>query len=589
MSVFLTTTQNYTLSPSQQSTRGMTFSVKHRHKNSFFFKTHTPQPQQYHLPLDFSPLSCFLKRAKGILGTEIERPFVHIIFSHVFPSLEETMYRLLLAFCCITFFFAIGCTPFAPSVRVAEEILPNSMPAGFPSAAQDNDSASQTSAHILSQKHEHAWWKNFASADLDAIVDRSLQANFDILTAWATLRQSEALTQRVTAGLFPSLDLDASGSQRRISVQEDTDMPRSENVAYGYSLGLAAAYEVDLWGSITSERRAELLRTTATAYDLQTSAMTVAASVAETWAALLGNRAQLAVLKAQIEVNTDLVRLQNVRFSNGLSNSLEVLQQKELLASIEAEVPPLEQEAAILRNRLDILQGNLPGTRLNADITLDENAPLPPLDAMPDPGLPIELLDARPDIQAAWARLAAADWDISAAHAKRYPSLRLSASMLFEAASTSLLFTNWVAALAGSLAMPLFDGGALAADEARAKAISDAAVQAYVKTVATAIEEVDNALATEKGEQETLKQLQEQYVFAQAARDEARNSYLGGVTSFLNYITALRNVQSLERTIARQHTTVVQARISLYRVLGGHTFPNIMNHVPEPTILIGAE
>ncbi len=478
-----------------------------------------------------------------------------------------------------------GCAPFAPQARTSTDVLPGEMPAQYMSAKHSSEQSPETSH---AQKRTHSWWQDFNSQDLNTLMDTSLRANFDILTAWATLRQSEALTQRVTAGLFPTLNLDGSGTQRRVSVQAETDLPRTENMFYGYSLGVAAAYEVDLWGSVTSERRAELLRTTATAYELQSSAMTVAASVADTWAALLGNRAQLAVLHAQIDINKDLVRLQSVRFSNGLSSSLEVLQQKELLASIEAEVPPLEQEAAVLRNRLSILQGKLPGQQDTA-FTLDEDAPLPRLDAMPVPGLPAELLDARPDIQAAWARLAAADWDISAAHAKRYPSIRLSASMVFEAASTSLLFTNWVGALVGSLAMPLFDGGALAADEARARAISDAAVQNYIKTVATAMEEVDNALAAELGEQDTLKQLQEQYVFAQAARDEARNSYLGGVTTFLNYITELKNVQSLERTIARQRTIVVQARIALYRALGGSTSPNIMNHVPDPMILIGVD
>ncbi len=491
-------------------------------------------------------------------------------------DIEDNMYQRSIALCCAALIFASGCTPFAPQVRTQNDVLPGEVPTHYASA-QDASGATP--------KRTQAWWKDFDSAELNALMDTSLRANFDILTAWATLRQSEALTQKITAGLFPSLNLDASGTQRRVSVQADTDLPRTENMFYGYSLGFAAAYEVDLWGDITSERRAELLRTTATAYDVQTAAMTVAASVADTWASLLGNRAQLAVLQAQIDINKDLVRLQSVRFSNGLSNSLEVLQQKELLASIEAEVPPLDQEAAVLRNRLSILQGTLPGTAF----ALDEEAPLPKLDAMPEPGLPTELLDARPDIQAAWARLAAADWDISAAHAKRYPSIRLSASMVFDAANTSLLFTNWVAALIGSLAMPLFDGGALAADEARAKATSDIAVQSYIKTVAAAMEEVDNALAAEHGEQETLKQLQEQYVFAQAARDEARNSYLGGVTTFLNYITALKNVQSLERTIARQQTTVVQARIALYRALGGATFPNIMNHVPDPMVLIGVD
>ncbi len=134
----------------------------------------------------------------------------------------------------------------------------------------------------------------------------------------------------------------------------------------------------------------------------------------------------------------------------------------------------------------------------------------------------------------------------------------------------------------GSLAFPLFDGGALAADEARARAEADINVQSYAKTVATAIQEVDNALATEKGELENLRLLEEQYILTVAALTEARNSYLGGVSDYLNFIVELKSLQSLQRTIAKQKTTVVQARITLYRALGSLQFPINSNFVPTP-------
>ncbi len=479
----------------------------------------------------------------------------------------------------LTCLLLTSCAPFAPESRLPQKTLPAAIPGKYPSAPTKPVPSikGNPKGYVAPTVHPtgevartaNPWWENFNNIELNSLIKKSLGANFDILTAFARLRQSEAVARRAGASLLPRLDFDGSGGTRRTSTQIKAGGFRQELLSETYSLGLAASYEIDLWGRLGSEQQAEILRTKASAHDVQSAAMTVAAEVADTWASLLGNRRELQVLNDQIKVNKDLVELQTVRFNNGLGTSLEVLQQKELLASVQAEIPTLEQEAAILRNQLAILQGTLPGTGMH----INERAKLPRLTAMPSPGLPVQLLDARPDIAAAWARLAAADWDVSAAHANRYPSLSLSASGVFQAAETSLLFTNWVATLIGSLTMPIFDGGALAAEEARLKAQTDVDIQSYAKLVATAIQEVDNALATDKGEHDKLRLLLQQYNFADAAMVEARNSYLEGANSFLNYITELRNVQSLQRTIARQRTTLVRARITLYRRLGGLTFP----------------
>ncbi len=469
---------------------------------------------------------------------------------------------------CICMLAVSACTPFSPSPRSEDELLPAAMPQAYPSDPQLFD---RTNRNTYASRGV-AWWKSFDNKDLDALITKSLKHNYDILTAWATLRQSQALTRQVTAGLAPTIGFDGNISQSNTSTQTTSQNKPTTVVTERYGFGFDLSYELDLWGRVASQREAELLRTKASEQDLQTAAMTVVAAVADTWVSLIGNRQDLAVLESQIATNEDLVELQTVRFNNGISTSLELLQQKELLASVLAELPSLEQEAVVLRNQLSILQGTLPGTGLN----IDEKAPLPILKPMTEPGLPMELLDKRPDIKAAWARLIAADWDVSAAHANRYPNINFSVSRVLSAGNPTILLSNWVDSLVGALAFPIFDGGARYSEEARAKATADVQVQSYVKTVATAIEEVDNALAGDVGESAKLKRLEEQYVFAHAAMIEARNSYLGGVSTFLNYITELKNVQVLERTIARQKTSVLRARITLYRALGSLNFPVIL-------------
>ncbi len=503
---------------------------------------------------------------------------------------------------CLMPLFCMGCATMTPETRNQESTLAMSIPTQYGDFAnyhgleaegdiihsqknqEDNIviqvSPNDQSAQILGvpmqtamEPREHAWWTDFNSDDLNQLIEKSLTTNFDVAKAWATLRQSEATARVARAGLFPSLDGSGSAGRERTSSQANSSSSRTEDSASSFGLGLAASYEVDLWGRVNAEREAELLRLQATAYDLETARMTVAASVATAWASLLGKQAELKVVQDQININADIVTLQQARFLNGMSTSLDVLQQQEVLAALEAVVPSLEQESVILRNELAVLQGALPSTGL----VINEKAALPHIGDIPSVGLPIQLLDARPDIQAAWARLEAADWDVTKARANRYPSISLSASMLFNAAESAVLFSNWIAALTGSLTMPILDGGALAAEEERARAVADELIQSYAQTVATAMKEVGDALATELGEKKTLHRLHEQLVFATAARNEALNGYLGGTTDFLNYITELKNVQSLERSLAQQESLLVQARITLNRTLGGLTFPQAMN------------
>lgn len=495
----------------------------------------------------------------------------------------------------------IGCTPFAPKQSNPIDILSSPIPDYYnifvldstysgentapestnnqntknANGSNKNESSENKSNQNESSKQEPAtpsaipWWEAFDSADLNLLERTALTQSFDILTAWARLKQSAAIARKTLGNRMPNLDLTASTSRVYQTAQENKDAPKISNDVDSYGLGLAASYELDLWGRVASAHKADKLRLEASTQDVYAAAITVTASVANTWANLLGNRAIVKVLKHQIEVNRSLVYMQQTRFSNALSASLDVLQQREVLAASEAELPQLEQDAAISRSKLAILLGKLPG-----DLpAFDKNAPLPFLGAIPAQGLPIQVLEMRPDIRAAWARLEAAHWDSSEAKAKRFPAIRLSVSQAYNAASSSMLFLNWATNLMAGLTFPLFDGGNLAAEETRVRAVAEEAMQNYIKTVAVAIQEVNDAIATDVAQQTRLHLLQEQFVLSQSASEGTLQAYIEGTDTFLRFVSQLKNTQNLERSLATQQVIVMNARIALYRVLGGLHFP----------------
>ena len=438
-----------------------------------------------------------------------------------------------------------ACAPFAPAARSPQPVgmLP----------AYVGDTAEGTPFDGV-----RPWWGNLGSAELDALMDKALGANFDIAVARARLLQAEAEARKAGAGLYPALNVSGEAAHQRRA--EATSTGRAGE---SFALGLAASYELDLWGRIRSESEAAALRHAASREDLAAAAMTVAANLADTWVALVGTRAELTLLEKQIAINETLVRILLTRYANAQSSGLDVLQQQELLVASQAEQPPLQLQIETLSHSLDVLSGGFPGALAPG------TALLPDLPPPPAPGLPADLLFARPDIRSSWNRLRAADYQASAAGANRLPALRLTARGAFESAQRSTLFSNWLTNLAAGLTAPLFDGGALAAEADRTRALIEEQVATYGKTVATALQEVEDALSAEQRRRETLRRLEEQLVLARRAEAETRLSYLGGRDSFLRYITQQQNVQSLERRVVRERSALVRARIALYRALGG--------------------
>ncbi len=405
---------------------------------------------------------------------------------------------------------------------------------------------------------QERWWESFGSDPLNLMVETALGSNFTIREAFARLDQARAISKEKRSPLFPSLDLQAGVSQRR------TRDNGHESTVDLFSLGPAASYEVDLWGGVRARARAGEMASRASRLDLETAAMTVAAEVATTWVELVSTLGELDLVRKQLQINTMLLELLELRFENALSTGLDLLQQQEVVARAKAQMPPLENRISTLSNRLFLLQGRAPVKEISLDKTGLAELPL-----LPDIGIPGDLLFKRPDVRAAWLRLVAGRWDRAGARADRLPSLNLTGSMIYQNPGLDSLFNSWVLSLATNLTGNLFDGGKRAAAVDRADAVVDERLAFYEKTVFTALVEVEDALSGEIHQREWLTSLNKQLETARLALKEATNRYQKGLSDFLPLLREQLNVQGLEREIIKQQAQLIIARISLHRSLGG--------------------
>ncbi|HQI75647.1 MAG TPA: TolC family protein, partial [Candidatus Latescibacteria bacterium] len=183
--------------------------------------------------------------------------------------------------------------------------------------------------------------------------------------------------------------------------------------------------------------------------------------------------------------------------------------------------------------------------------------------------VPADLIRRRPDVRKAYFEVMAADRRTAAAIADRFPRITLSAGANTSAESVTDLFSNWLASLAANVAMPLVDGGRRKAEVERTRAATSASLTAYGQTVLDALAEVENAIATERRQQEYVTSLRQQLSLAAEVINRARDNYLQGVTEYTRVLEAQQTHQALEISYLGAQLALIENRIALYRALSG--------------------
>lgn len=423
-----------------------------------------------------------------------------------------------------------------------------------------------TKDHENSLPIKPAWWCDIEDPQLKRLQQTAVVENFSIARAKARVWQAYAAQKKAGSSLYPSVSLSAdAGVTER---EESGGASQTENPVEAYGLGVAASYELDLWGSIFSSRRAESLRAQAAEQDLYTAAMTVSAEVGSAYMSLLAQSHKLDVLRAQVQNESEILSLVELRFGRGRNSVLDVLEQRSAVKSAQAAVLPAEAQVSFFMDRLSLLVGGAPGS-LNLDMIQ-----LPDLPPEPDKGIPSDLLYRRPDVVAAWMRLLASEWDISEARANRLPNLKLSVSAGYDSAALDTLFDAWILRLIGELTAPLIDAGSRKAEVIRQKALKDERLAAYRETVLNAVLEVQDAARREHTQKRVRSSLEEQLELARQSYQQALRRYGRGQESFLRVLNATAKQNQLELAVLDARLEEWKARIALYRALGGGWEPD---------------
>ncbi len=403
------------------------------------------------------------------------------------------------------------------------------------------------------------WWLAFGDPALNGLIDRAMVDNLSIKAAWDRIEQARAVARRTGAAQKPILD--ASGSATRTVTKT---LGADRVYADQFSLGLAAGYELDLWGELRSTTRASELEAAATERDLLTTAITLSAEIAGAWFRLVELRGQLGLLDGQVKTNEDYLDIIALKFRRGQVPATDVLQQRELLESTRGERYSVQSSIEDEELRLAVLLG-VPPQRF----TPPDSGILPAMPPLPSTGVPAAWMRRRPDLEAARLRVHAADYRVAAAIADRFPRLTLFGDARTASDRAHNLFENWLADIAASVAAPVVDGGRRKAEVDRTKALTSQLVHTYGQVLLDALAEVEGALVHERKQTELVDSLGKQLALSQQATDQTRDYYVKGTVDFTRLLTTLLSHQQLQRTYLRAQRELILFRVDLYRALAG--------------------
>jgi len=421
------------------------------------------------------------------------------------------------------------------------------------------------------------WRQFFTDPNLVSLIDSALQRNQELNITTQELELARNEIQARTGDYMPSVSLGAradmakpgrytlqGATEEKVNIQDDRANPTP---LANYQLGLSASWEVDIWRKLRNARKSAATRYLASVEGRNFMVTNLIAEIANSYYELLALDNQLIILKQNIEIQENALRIVRQEKESARVTELAV---KRFEAQVQNTISlqyKIQQRITETENRLNFLAGRYPQPIVRDDLAFNGLVP-----NTIQAGVPAQLLNNRPDIRQAEQQLVAAKLDVQVARANFYPSLGISGGAGFEAFKPGLLFTSpqsMLYNLAGDLVAPLINRNGIKALYLSANAVQLQAVYNYERTVLNAYVEVANQLSN-------INNLQKSYdaklLEVQALNQSIRisNSLFKAVRAeYTEVLFTQRDALESKFDLTETKMQQLNATVNVYRALGG--------------------
>jgi len=413
---------------------------------------------------------------------------------------------------------------------------------------------------------EIGWRDFFVDPRLQRLIELALEHNRDLRIASLNVQAARAQYRIQRANLFPTINATAQEIAQR--VPNDLAVPGFPQTTHEYEAGIGfTAYELDLFGRIRSLNKQALETYFSVAETRKSAQITLVSEVATQYLTWLADQDLLRLTQETYNSQKASYDLIHQRFEAGVASALDLSQAQTAVDVARGNFAQYMRQVAQDVNALVFLLG----TSLPADLpegsSFDEETVLATLPA----GLPSDLLERRPDIRAAEHMLKGANANIGAARAAFFPSISLtgdfgSASMnldhLFERGSRTWMFNPKVS-------LPIFAGGAHAANLNLANIEKKVEIAHYEKTIQSAFREVSDALAGRATLDEQVAAGESLVAASSESYKLSDMRFRAGVDNYLTAIVSQRALYSAQQNLIAIKLLRIENLVTLYKALGG--------------------
>ena len=420
------------------------------------------------------------------------------------------------------------------------------------------------------------WWQIFHDPALDGYEQQLLQANQSLVAARDRLSQARSLARVATAAMFPQLSVDPIAERQRgsgnrpLNGAEPTVLhgsvtsvrPFTQNI---FAIPFSLSYEADLFGRVRRSVEAANTSLQSTAADLENVQLVLTAELAADYFTLRELDAEYQVVQESVGYERKGLELVNNRHEGGVANGLEVAQQAAVLDSTVSQLALVQQSRAQFEHAIAVLVGQ-PASAFSVPVSPLQDAP-PPIPL----GVPSNVLERRPDIATAERQMAFQNAQVGIARTAFYPHITLGGSGGWQSANITPLLNapSLVWSLGADALEPIFEGGRNRANLAAARAAYEQSVADYRQAVLTAFQQVEDGISNLSTLSQALSTQSAAVEDSRQALTIANNRYVGGVTTYLDVITAQTTLLTNQRLATQLLGQQMVSAVFLVKALGG--------------------
>ena len=421
---------------------------------------------------------------------------------------------------------------------------------------RDPASATDTLASDTTNMGNLPWKEVFRDAKLQALIEEGLNNNVDVQAAALRVKEAKVMLTSAKLSYLPSINIAPQGTATSMD---------DGNYVKAYTLPAVASWEFDLFGKILNSKRGQKVAYQKSQYSQQAVRSSIICGIANIYYSLLMLDRQVAITTETSDIYKENVRVMEAMKTAGMTTEAGVAQMRAASNQVDASLIDLKRQVRETENSLAILLGRAPQTIERT--TLDEQVMPEKLMA----GVPLQLLENRPDVKMAEMTLAAAYYSTNQARAAFYPGLTITGTAGWTNGSNISVSNPGVFLMQAmaSLAQPIFNKGKLIANLKETKAEEKIAQMNYQQTILKAGKEVSDALFLFDCQNKKLENDKVRVEQLNKAVIATKALFQSASATYLEVLTSQQSLLSAQLSEVADNFQRIQAVINLYSAVGG--------------------